>query len=228
MAVAKVMADAKVTSILRDLDTEIEERYYSIRTNEKLGLTVNPYPRNREDIEDYNGEMEEEFEESLDDHERLSILEDQENSCQSHNRARLVNSYVHHFVIPEDLGSVDGFAEGCSSPTHDTYAALEKGTGQGNNSGSVNGVVEECNSLTCDFITAMDGDSLKHEEINQSRNLNNSGTGTTVWNLESIIGENIVIRMSGSLLEHEKVNFSASLVDFVEENGDPEKNCDDP
>ena len=31
MAVAKVMADAKVTSILRDLDTEIEERYYSIR-----------------------------------------------------------------------------------------------------------------------------------------------------------------------------------------------------
>ena len=186
MAVAKVMADAKVSSILGDLDTEIEERYYSIRTNEKLELTVNPYPRNREDIEDYNGEMEEEFEESLDDHERLiSILEDQENSCQSHNRTRLVNSYLHHvldqgrikdFVIPADLGSVDGFAEECSSPTHDSNTALEKGTGQGNNFGSV----EECNSPTCDFITATDGDSLNHEEINQSRNLNNSETGTIV------------------------------------------------
>ncbi len=52
MAVAKVMADAKVKSILGDLDNEIDERYYSIRTNEKLELTVNPYPRNREDIED--------------------------------------------------------------------------------------------------------------------------------------------------------------------------------
>jgi len=114
----------------------------------------------------------------LDDHERLiSILEDQENSCQSHNRARLVNSYLHHFVIPEDLGSVNGF-------------------------------VEECNSPTRDFITATDVDSLKHEEINQSRNLNNSGTGTTVWNIESIIGENIEIKMSGSLLEHEKVRYN--------------------
>ena len=151
--------------------------------------------------------MEEEFKESLDDYERLiSILEDQENSCQSHNRIRLVNSYLHHvldqgrikdFVIPADLGSVDGFAEECSSPTHDSNTALEKGTGQGNNFGSVNGVVEECNSPTCDFITATDGDSLNHEEINQSRNLNNSETGTTVWNLESIIGENIEIKMSG-------------------------------
>ena len=133
----------------------------------------------------------------------------------------MVNSYLHHFVISEDLGSVDGFAEECSSPTRDTYAALEKGTGQDNNSGSVNGVVEECNFLSLDFITATDGDSLKHEEINQSRNLNNSGTGKTVWNLESIIGENIEIKMNGSLLEHEKVNFSASLVDFVEEFQSP-------
>lgn len=123
----------------------------------------------------------------MDDHERLiSILEDQENSCQSHNRTRLVNSYLHHmldqgrikdFVIPEDLGSVNGF-------------------------------VEECNSPTRDFITATDVDSLKHEEINQSRTLNNSGTGTTVWNIESIIGENIEIKMSGSLLEHEKVRYN--------------------
>lgn len=88
---------------------------------------------------------------------------------------------------------MDGFAEECSSPTHDSNTALEKGTGQGNNFGSV----EECNSPTCDFITATDGDSLNHEEINQSRNLNNSETGTTVWNLESIIGENIEIKMSG-------------------------------
>ena len=147
--------------------------------------------------------MEEEFKESLDDYERLiSILEDQENSCQSHNRTRLVNSYLHHvldqwrikdFVIPADLGSVDGFAEECSSPTHDSNTALEKETGQCNNFGSV----EEGNSPTCDFITATDGDSLNHEEINQSRNLNNSETGTTVWNLESIIGENIEIKMSG-------------------------------
>ena len=62
--------------IMEELEMEWEERCYSIRTNEKLGLTVNPYPIKREDIEDCNGETEEDFEESLDDHEKLtSILE---------------------------------------------------------------------------------------------------------------------------------------------------------
>ena len=69
MAVAKVMADAKVTSILEDLDTEIEERYYSIRTNEKLELSVKPHPRNGGDILGCKGERLDDFEESLNDHE---------------------------------------------------------------------------------------------------------------------------------------------------------------
>jgi len=73
------------------------------------------------------------------------------------------------------------------------------------------------------------GGSLKHEEMNHSGNLNDSGTvieKTTVRNLESTIEENTGIEMSGSLLEHEKVNISASLVHFAEEFHAPFCNFD--
>ena len=72
--------------IMEELEIESEERCYSIRTNEKLGLTVNPYPISKEDIEDCCGETAEDFEDSVDDHERLiSILEYQENFWDQHS-----------------------------------------------------------------------------------------------------------------------------------------------
>ena len=42
-----------------------------LRTNEKLGLSVNTYQIKKEDILDCNGDMLEDFEDSLDDHEKL-------------------------------------------------------------------------------------------------------------------------------------------------------------
>ena len=125
---------------------------------------MNPYPINREDIEDCNGETGEDFEESLDDHEILiSILEKQENSCQLHSRTNQVSAFLPHVsdhrginstMAPEDRGSVDGFVEECSSPTRETNTALNED--QVNNSGSANGVAEECNSPTRDSIVALD------------------------------------------------------------------------
>ena len=53
--------------IYEDLEMITEERCYSIKTNEKLGLSINPYPINEEDIQDCDGEIPEDFEDSLDD-----------------------------------------------------------------------------------------------------------------------------------------------------------------
>jgi len=64
--------------ILEEMDAEMEQRCYAIRTNEKLGLTVNPHPINEDDIMGCNGD----FETCLDDHERgSSILESKGNAC---------------------------------------------------------------------------------------------------------------------------------------------------
>jgi len=94
VANAKVMADAKVTSIFGDLDTGIEERYYSIRTNEKLGLSVNHHPINGGDILGCNGEILDKFGESLNDHEKLiEMLEDQENFCKLHSNHGAVRTF---------------------------------------------------------------------------------------------------------------------------------------
>ena len=58
--------------ILEDQESKFKERCNSIRTNEKLGLTINPYPINREDVLDFNGEIEDEFEDSLHGHKKLT------------------------------------------------------------------------------------------------------------------------------------------------------------
>jgi len=83
--------------IMENLDDEIEQRCYGIRTNEKLGLTVNPHPIIEEDIIDCNGEIEDDFESSLDDHERLNlILEPQGKVCRVHKlrECRWINGGV--------------------------------------------------------------------------------------------------------------------------------------
>ena len=56
------------------LDTEPEMRCFSITTDKRFGTTVNPYSINKEDVLDCNGEIPEQFEESLDDHENLQNL----------------------------------------------------------------------------------------------------------------------------------------------------------
>lgn len=49
-------------------------------------MTVNPYPINEEDLMDCNGEIPEQFEESLDDHKKLqNLLEECNTLCNVHN-----------------------------------------------------------------------------------------------------------------------------------------------
>ena len=72
--------------IYEELDTEPEMRCFSITTDKRFGITVNPYPINEEDLLDCNGEIPKQFEESLDDHEKLmSLLEDSYSLCNVHN-----------------------------------------------------------------------------------------------------------------------------------------------
>ena len=74
--------------IRNQVDDEVfehrEDRCYSITTNRGLGLTVNPYPINEDDILESNGMIPEQFEESLDDHEKLLDLLD-ESGCKLHS-----------------------------------------------------------------------------------------------------------------------------------------------
>ena len=60
--------------MFEDINAEMEQRCYAIRTNEKLGLTVNPNPINEDDVLDCNGEVEDYFESCLDGHQRLSSI----------------------------------------------------------------------------------------------------------------------------------------------------------
>ena len=68
--------------VYEDFELETESRCFSITTDRKLGFTVSPHPIGEEDIQDSYGEVPEQFEESLDDHERLlDLLETLDASC---------------------------------------------------------------------------------------------------------------------------------------------------
>ena len=70
--------------IFEELQTETEER----------GLSVNPYPINRDDILDCGGEIIEDLEDSLDEHDKLlEILDDQENLCKLHSAHGMVKTF---------------------------------------------------------------------------------------------------------------------------------------
>ena len=122
--------------IFQELEMELEEQFYSMRTNKKLGLTVNPYPINGEDIMDCNGEIEEELEDLLDNHEKLrSVLEDQENLCQLKRTNEMVKLFksiifdegtIMDQLKPREVGNVDGMAEECKSPICDTNKTLDE------------------------------------------------------------------------------------------------------
>ena len=71
--------------IYEGLNEEYEDRCFSITTNKKLGLTVNPYPINEEDIWDCDGVVPDQFEDYVDDHEKLlELLEETYNKCKVH------------------------------------------------------------------------------------------------------------------------------------------------
>ena len=72
--------------VYEDFEGESESRCFSITTDRKLGLTVTPHPIGEEDIQDSHGTVPEQFEESLDDHERLlELLETLDASCIQHS-----------------------------------------------------------------------------------------------------------------------------------------------
>ena len=144
--------------ILEDMNDEVEQRCYAITTNEKLGLTVNPHPINEEDIIDCNGEVEDDFESSLDDHQRLSsILEHQGKVCKVHIELKTRKSFQQIIKEQINLGSVSGPAGECSSPVRESNTALgEDGADQDMQPGSVVVNMVECTSPDRVLSTALD------------------------------------------------------------------------
>ena len=76
------------------LRMDSEERCFSITVNKKLGITVNPYPINEEDLIDCNGIIPEQFEESLDDHDKLlDLLTGTDTMCEVHSAQVVMQKY---------------------------------------------------------------------------------------------------------------------------------------
>ena len=71
-----------------NVEMELEERCFSIVTDKRYGTTINPYPITEEDLMDCNGKIPEQFEESLDDHEKLLDLLSESNTLCSVHRAQ--------------------------------------------------------------------------------------------------------------------------------------------
>ena len=69
-----------------NIEMELEERCFSIVTDNRYGTTINLYPITEEDLMDCNGEVPEQFEESLDDHEKLlDLLSESDTLCSTHS-----------------------------------------------------------------------------------------------------------------------------------------------
>ena len=65
---------------------ELEERCFSIVTDNRYGITINPYPITEEDLMDCYGEIPEQFKESLDNHEKLlDLLSESDTLCSTHS-----------------------------------------------------------------------------------------------------------------------------------------------
>ena len=87
------------------LEEEPEMRCFSIATDKRFGTTVNPHPITKDDILDCNGEVPEQFEESLDHHEKLmDLLQECKTLCNVHNAQ--VNVQRIRDVRDEDLQGV--------------------------------------------------------------------------------------------------------------------------
>ena len=148
--------------IMENMDDEVEQRCYAIMTNEKLGLTANPHPIIEEDIIDCNGEVEDDLESSLDDHQRLnSILESQGKACRVHMEQETWRSFQQLIKEEVNSGSVSGPAGECNSPVRRSSTALgEDGVGQDEQPGSVIVNTGECNSPDRVISTALDEESF--------------------------------------------------------------------
>ena len=88
--------------IYEDLDEDYEDRCFSVTTDKRLGFTINPYPINEDDIWDCNGIVPEQFEESLDDHEKLlDLLSNPGNFCRVHCANADLEKFK-HLVMDEE------------------------------------------------------------------------------------------------------------------------------
>ncbi len=117
-----------------------------------------------EDIIDCNGEIEDDFESSLDDHERLNvILEPQGKVCRVHMEQEVWRTFQQHTKEEISSGSVGGSAGECSSPVRRSNAALsEEGVGLDEDAGSVVVNTVECSSPDRVLSTALD-ESISEE-----------------------------------------------------------------
>ena len=76
------------------LRMDSEQRCFSITVNEKLGTTINPYPINEEDLMDCDGVIPEQFEESLDVHDKLlDLLSGTDTMCKAHSTQVRMQKY---------------------------------------------------------------------------------------------------------------------------------------
>ena len=121
-------------------------------------LTVNPHPINEDDILDCNGEVEDDFESCLDDHQRLSsIPESQGNVCKLHMELETWRSSQQLITEQMEPGSVNGFAGECNSPDCESITALDEGKAkQGIYSENVVVNAVGCNSPNQDLSIALD------------------------------------------------------------------------
>ena len=86
-----------------NLGMDSEERCFSITTNKRFGTTVNPFPINEDDLIDCNGMIPEQFDESLDDHDKLlDLLNGSDTMCKAHSALGIVQKY---WETKEDLQS---------------------------------------------------------------------------------------------------------------------------
>ena len=63
--------------INKELELDYQSRSYSITTNKFLGTTVHPHPILEDDVLDCNGEIMDQFEDSVDDYVKLTEILDE-------------------------------------------------------------------------------------------------------------------------------------------------------
>ena len=76
------------------MEEEFEERCFSVVTDKRFAISVNLYHINEEDILECNRAVPEQFEESLDDNEKLLDIVDKSNTlCNVHNAHSVLRKF---------------------------------------------------------------------------------------------------------------------------------------
>ena len=93
--------------IQENLGREYEERSFPINTNKFLGITVQLYPITEEDLMDCGGGIQEQFETSLDDYEKLLEILDETNPLCSVHKAHVSIAKFRNAIDDEDKKKQD-------------------------------------------------------------------------------------------------------------------------